>query len=128
MALVCGRANRHDQVFAIKAVDRVRVAGRTRRPKRLGGDKGYDSNVIRAELKERRIYPCLVRRRNNQAKVSVVERREARYSNQRWKVERSFNWLNNNRRLDRFMEKRMRTYQGFCYMAFIKFYLKKLAR
>ena len=115
-------------MFAVKTVDRVRVGGRTRRPKRLGGDKGYDSNVIRAGLRERRIYPCLVRRDNNRTKVSAVELHESRYSNQRWKVERSFNWLNNNRRLDRFMEKRMRTYQGFCYMAFVKFYLKKLAK
>lgn len=115
-------------MFAIKTVDRVSVGGQVRRPKRLGGDKGYDSRALREDLKERRIYPCLIRRDNNQTKVSAVELRESRYSNQRWKVERSFNWLNNNRRLDRFMEKSTRTYQGFCYMAFIKFYLKKLAK
>jgi len=56
------------------------------------------------------------------------ERRQSRYSRQRWKVERSFNWLNNNRRIDRFMEKSTRTYQGFCHLAFIKYYLKKLAK
>ncbi|TSC76672.1 MAG: hypothetical protein G01um101433_729, partial [Parcubacteria group bacterium Gr01-1014_33] len=50
------------------------------------------------------------------------------YSRQRWKVERSFNWLNNNRRIDRFMERSTRTYQWFCYAAFIKFYLKKLVK
>ena len=94
----------------------------------MGADKGYDSNVLRRYLQERRIVPCIVRRRNNRTAVSVCERRERRYSRQRWKVERSFNWLNNNRRIDRFMEKSTRTYQGFCHMAFIKYYARKLAR
>lgn len=115
-------------MFAIKVVDRVSVGGRTRRPKRLGADKGYDSNLIRKYLKERKIYPCIIRRSNNHAKVNAVELRESRYSNQRWKVERSFNWLNNNRRVDRFMERSTSIYQAFCYLAFIKFYLKKLVK
>jgi IS5 family transposase len=94
----------------------------------LGADKGYDSNPLRKDLQERHIAPCIVRRANNRTAVTAVETKQSRYSKQRWKIERSFNWLNNNRRIDRFMEKRTRTYQGFCYMAFIKFYLKKLAR
>ncbi len=126
--MVVGQANHHDQTFAVKTVDKVSVGGQTRRPKRLGADKGYDSNPLRADLKERHIYPCIVRRDNNQAKIGKIEARESNYSRQRWKVERSFNWLNNNRRIDRFMEKSAITYQAFCYMAFIKFYLKKLAK
>ena len=115
-------------MFAVKTVDRVTVGGRIRRPARLGADKGYDSNPIRDDLKERHIYPCIIRREKNQARIGRVEVRESARSRQRWKVERSFNWLNNNRRIDRFMEKSTRTYQAFCYMAFIKFYLKKLAK
>jgi len=125
---VVGRANRHDQAFALKTVDKISIGGRVRRPKRLGADKGYDSNPIRDDLKERHIYPCIVRRDNKQARIGTVETREGNYSRQRWKVERSFNWLNNNRRIDRFMERSARTYQAFCYMAFIKYYLRKLAK
>jgi transposase len=69
----------------------------------------------------------LIRRINNRARVGRVETRESGYSRQRWKVERSFNWLNNNRRVDRFMEKSLKTYEGLCYLAFIKFYLRKLS-
>lgn len=126
--MTCGKANRHDQSFALQTIDLITVGGRTRRPKRLGADKGYDSNPLRHTLKERHIIPCIVRRANNGTAVTAIELRESRYSQQRWKVERSFNWLNNNRRIDRFMEKSMRTYQGFCHMAFIKFYLRKLAK
>ncbi|MBI5734112.1 MAG: IS5 family transposase [Candidatus Kerfeldbacteria bacterium] len=128
LALVCGRANHHDQKFALRTVDRVTVGGRVRRPKRLGADKGYDSNQFRKELKKRQIQPCLIRRRNNRKNIAQSELKEKKYSRQRWKVERSFNWLNNNRRVDRFMEKKMSTYQGFCHLMFIKYYLKKLVK
>jgi len=128
LAIACGRANRHDQTFALKTVDRVSVGGKIRRPKRLGADKGYDSDGLRRELKKRNIAPILIRRCNNRKNITSSELREKKYSRQRWKVERSFNWLNNNRRVDRFMEKRTSTYQGFCYLMFIKYYLKKLAK
>jgi transposase len=128
LALVCGRANHHDQKFALRTVDRITVGGRIRRPKRLGADKGYDSNQFRKELKDRQIQPCLIRRRNNRKNIAQSELKEKKYSRQRWKVERSFNWLNNNRRIDRFMEKKMSTYQGFCRLMFIKCYLKKLVK
>ena len=109
-------------------MDRVTIRGRIRRPKRLGADKGYDDNQFRAELRKRNIKPCLARRQNNRKNITPSELKEKRYSRQRWKVERSFNWLNNNRRIDRFMEKRTSTYQGFCHLMFIKHYLKKLIK
>jgi len=104
------------------------VGGRIRRPKRLGADKGYDSDKLRRGLKDRTIKPVLVRRDNNKKNITRLEISEKRYCRQRWKVERSFNWLNNNRRVDRFMEKKTSTYQGFCHLMFIKYYLKKLSR
>jgi transposase len=106
----------------------VRVKGKIRRPKRLGTDKGYDDNVFRKELRKRNIKPCLVRRKNNKKGITKQELKEKKYCRQRWKVERSINWLNNNRRVDRFMEKKTSTYQGFCHLMFIKYYLKKLSK
>jgi transposase len=101
---------------------------KTGKPQRLGADKGYDTENIRAGLLKRRIAPCLIRRSNNLKNVTKIELRERKYCNQRWKVERSFAWLNNNRRIDRFMEKKAKTYKGFCHLSFIKHYLKKLAK
>lgn len=128
MALTCCRANHHDQKLALKTVDKITIRGRTRRPKRLGGDKGYDSEDIRKELKKRNIKPCLTRRENTKQNATKQELREKKYCRQRWKVERSLNWLNNNRRVDRFMEKKTSTYQAFCHLMFIKYYLKKLVK
>lgn len=128
MAITCCRANHHDQKFALKTVDWIKVGGKIRRPDRLGADKGYDDDKFRKELRKRHIHPCLVRRENNRKNITKSELREKKYSLQRWKAERSFNWLNNNRRIDRFMEKKTSIYQGFCLLMFIKYYLKKLAK
>jgi transposase len=128
LSLTCCRANHHDQKLALKTVDKVTVRNRIRRPARLGADKGYDSDDFRKELLERGIKPCLIRRENNKKNIAKQELKEKKYCRQRWKVERSFNWINNNRRIDRFMEKKTSTYQGFCYLMFVKYYLKKLIK
>lgn len=128
LALTCCRANHHDQKSTIKTVDKVTLSNRIRRPKRLGADKGYDSDDIRQGLKKRNIRPCLIRRKNNKKNITKQELIDKRYCRQRWKVERSFNWMNNNRRIDRFMEKKTSTYQGFCYLMFVKYYVKKLVK
>lgn len=124
LGIICVKANDHDQRSALPALDQIK----TRRPQRLGADKGYDAEPIRRELIKRRIVPCLIRRGKNLKNVTKIELRERRYCQQRWKVERSFAWLNNNRRIDRFMEKKMATYLGFCHLSFIKYYLKKLVK
>lgn len=128
LAIACGRANHHDQKLALKTVDSIIVGKRIRRPARLGADKGYDSNELRQELRKRGIMPILIRRKNKRKHITKLEMQETRYCRQRWKVERSWNWLNNNRRIDRFMEKKTSIYQGFCYLMFIKYYLKKIAK
>lgn len=128
MAIVCCRANHHDQKLALETVDQIALRGRIRRPKRLGGDKGYDCEDFRKELKKRNIVPCLTRKKNTKQNTSKQELRENKYCHQRWKVERSINWLNNNRRVDRFMEKKTSTYRAFCHLMFIKYYLKKLSK
>lgn len=112
----------------MRAVDKVIVNGEIRRPKRMGADKGYDSDRLRVGLMKRGIQPCLTRRKNNLKNISQAELKERRYCRQRWKVERSFNWVNNNRRIDRFMEKKTANYEGFCYLMFIKYYIKKLVK
>lgn len=103
------------------------IGRRIRRPKRIGGDKGYDSDGLRAALRRRSIAPCFTPRENHTPRLTPRERREQRYSCQRWKVERNFSWINNNRRIDRFMEKSARTYQSFLYLVFIKHYLTDLS-
>ena len=101
------KANRHDQVNLLETIDGIKIGKRRRRPKRLGLDKGYDSDPLRQELRRRRIVPIATYRSNRKidpATLPVKERHGKRYCRQRWKAERSFAWINRFRRLDRFLE------------------------
>ncbi len=121
-----GRANWNDQRNLLATIDGIRIGKRCRRPKRLGLDKGYDSEPLRRALRSRRITPNAPYRKNH---VSIPlgrppkDKHEKRYCRQRWKVERSFAWINNNRRLGQFFEESQRAYRAFMRVFFIKYYL-----
>lgn len=120
------KANRNDQVKLLETIDGIKIGKRRRRPKRLGLDKGYDSDPLREELRQRRIVPLASYRRNRKidpATLPAKERHEKRYCRQRWKVERSFAWMNRFRRLDRFLEVSQKSYRAFVRVFFIKYYL-----
>ena len=120
------KANRHDQEKVLETIDGIRIGKRRRRPKRLGLDKGYDSDPLRQALRQRRIIPLASYRRNRQRAAATAppkERQHQRYCRQRWKVERSFAWVNRFRRLDRFLEVWQTTYRAFLRVFFIKHYL-----
>jgi len=123
------KANWHDQRKLLETLDGIRIGKRRRRPKRLGLDKGYDCEDLRREVRRRGIVPNAPYRSNH---VTVARGRppkdnhEKRYCRQRWKVERSFAWVNNYRRLDRFLEESQRSYRAFMRVAFIKHYLNLL--
>ena len=75
-----------------------RAGGRPRsRPRELVADRGYDSQPFRHRLRWRGIKPCTPERRGKRPRSG----RKANVSNyrQRWKVERTFAWLHNYRRL-----------------------------
>ncbi|MDQ3257829.1 MAG: IS5 family transposase [Acidobacteriota bacterium] len=120
------KANWSDQRNLLATVDSIRIGKRRRRPKRLGLDKGYDSEPLRRELRRRRITPNAPYRKNH---VSIPlgrppkDKRERRYNRQRWKVERSFAWINNNRRLSQFLEESQRSYRAFLHVFMVKYYL-----
>jgi transposase len=121
-----GRANYNDQRHLLVTIDGVRIGKRCLRPKRLGLDKGYDSEPLRHELRQRRITPNAPYRKNHVAIPlgrPPKDKKEKRYNRQRWKVERSFAWVNNNRRLGHFFEESQRAYRAFMRVFFIKYYL-----
>ncbi|HEY6041040.1 MAG TPA: IS5 family transposase [Anaerolineae bacterium] len=67
-------------------------------PERLIGDKGYDSNPLRAWLAARDIEPILPARSNNRVATHQDGRKLRRYK-KRWIIERTHSWLQNFRRL-----------------------------
>jgi transposase len=75
-----------------------RPCGRPRtRPKELVADKGYDSGPLRSHLRRRGIKPCIPERRGKKPRPG--RKADLAGYGQRWKVERTYAWLSNYRRL-----------------------------
>lgn len=120
----------NDQKNLLQTIDGIKIGKRKRKPKRLGLDKGYDSDELRNEIRKRRIIPNATYRKNRLDKPRIgrptKDKQEKKYCHQRWKVERTFSWTNNNRRLDRLLECYQKSYKTFVRIYIIKHYLKLL--
>jgi transposase len=104
-----------------------RAKGRPRtRPKEVVADKGYDSGPLRRHLRRRGIKPCIPERRGKRP----VPGRKAELSGyrQRWKVERTFAWLGNFRRLVVRYEWLAHVYWAFVLLAFILICLDRILK
>ena len=115
-------ANTHDIRMALPTVERLLAVA----PSRLGADKGYDSNKLAHALLERNIQPYLVPRQFTQKKRHALKRPPGRPASQRWKVERTHAWQNQQRRIASFYEKKRGTYEAFLLLCCIRFYLRRL--
>lgn len=78
-------------------------------PKVLLADRGYDTDAIRANLKERGATPVIPTKKNRRVQVEIDE---AIYA-LRNRIERCFNWLKNSRRFATRYDKLIETYGGF---------------
>ena len=67
-------------------------------PRRLIGDRGYDSNTVRALLVKRGIEPIIPARSNHTVATHQDGRKMRRYK-RRWIIERSNSWLQHFRKL-----------------------------
>jgi transposase len=109
--------------LAEEALETIKVPrqGRGRpktRPKKLIGDKAYDSDKLRHTLAVRGISLLVPFRRNRKNKRQQSEKVWESYK-RRWKVERTFAWLGNFRRLVVRYERSLTVYQGFFHLACI---------
>jgi transposase len=95
-----------------------------KRPVRLIGDKGYDSDPLRKRLKELKI-DLIVPHRKNRTKSKKQDGRKLRRYRKRWKVERTFAWLGNFRRLVVRYERLITVYRGFFHLACLMLVLKR---
>jgi transposase len=101
--------------------------GRPRpRPKEVVADKGYDSGPLRRRLRRRGIKPCIPERRGKK----LLPGRKADLSGYRqgWKVERTFAWLGNYRRLVVRYERLAHIYWAFVLLAFILICLDRILK
>jgi transposase len=119
-------ASCHEVKLAVPALQTVRVARPTRgrprqRPDELVADKAYDSKRFRRWLCSKRIKPTIPsyeRRARKQPKPGRPPKAGPGYA-ERWKVERTFAWLGNFRRLLVRHERYLSTFRAFFLLALI---------
>ena len=109
LAILLPGANRNDSQQTLALVDALPVlqgkCGRPRhRPDCLVGDRGYDAEAIRRNLRDRHIVPLLAKRNTEHG---------SGLGKHRWVVERTFAWLNQFRRLRVRFEKRADIHGAF---------------
>jgi transposase len=100
--------------------------GRPRkRPERLIYDKACDADALRKRLARRGI-DLICPHRKNRTKPSMQDGRKLRRYKRRWKVERTFAWWGNFRRLVVRWERHITMYRAFFHVACLLITLKKL--
>ena len=96
-------------------------------PKRLIGDRAYDSDPLDARLRERGI-DLIAPHRRNRVKPKTQDGRKLRRYKRRWKVERLNAWLQNFRRVCVRYERKVENFLGFVQLACVLILLKVFLR
>ncbi len=94
------------------------------KPKRLIGDKAYDSDSLDEALLEQGIEMIAPHRKNRKKKKTQDGRKLRRYK-RRWKIERLFAWLQNFRRLVVRYEYKDENFLGLVHLGCIVILLRK---
>lgn len=117
----------HDVMDEI-SVGKTQTPGRPRKkPDRLIGDKGYDSNEVREALATKGIQPIIPARSNNKNATHQDGRHLRRYKS-RWKVERTIAWLQNCRRIVNRWERDAKRWLAFIQLACAMLVLKRVLK
>ena len=98
-----------------------------KRPLRIIADRGYDSDPLRWRLLRRGVL-LISPHRKNRRKPSLNDGRTLRRFRKRWKVERTFAWLGNYRRLVVRYDRTLSMYQAFFHIACALITLRSLLK
>jgi transposase len=93
------------------------------RPRRLIGDKAYDSDPLDEDLQAEGI-EMIAPHKSNRVKAPTQDGRALRRYTRRWKVERLFSWLHNFRRIATRFDFHAENYLGFVHLGCIKILLR----
>ena len=105
-----------EPTLATIAVPRAGPGRPRQKPERVIADKAYDSDRLRARLKRRGI-ELIAPHRRNRKKPKTQDGRKLRRYRKRWKVERTFAWFGNFRRLLVRWERHLKMYLAFFHLA-----------
>ena len=94
------------------------------RPARLIGDKAYDSDPLDAQLATQSVEMIAPHRRGRR-RPKTQDGRVLRRYRRRWKIERLFAWLQNERRILTRHERKAENYLGFVHLGCIKILLRQ---
>ena len=94
-------------------------------PWHLIADRAYDSDKLRTRLQARHIQLICPHRRGR-VRPSLQDGRSLRRYRKRWKIERTFAWLGNFRRLVVRYERKIALYRGFFHLACLLITLRHL--
>jgi len=95
-------------------------------PRRLIGDRGYDSDPLDAHLRTRYGIEMIAVHRRGRVSPRTQDGRPARRTRRRWKIERLFAWLHNSRRLVTRWEYHVENFLGLLLLACARILLKHL--
>jgi transposase len=117
-----------EETLASVRVSRRHRAGRPRqKPQRVIADRAYDSDPLRERLAERRI-ELVAPHRWNRSKPRTQDGRALRRYRRRWKVERTFAWLGNFRRLVVRYDRSDSIYEAFFHIACFMITLRRVLK
>jgi transposase len=96
VAVCIASATPHEVTLVENTIEATFVNGT---PKRLIGDKAYDSDPLDERLREAHGIELIAPHKQNRQKAATQDGRVLRRYRRRWKIERLFAWLQNFRRI-----------------------------
>jgi transposase len=92
-------------------------------PRRLIGDRAYDSDTLDAQLAELGV-EMIAPHKANRVKAATQDGRALRRYRRRWKIERLWSWLFNYRRVATRFDYHVENFLGFVHLGCIKILLR----
>ena len=92
-------------------------------PRRLIGDRAYDSDTLDAQLAELGV-EMIAPHKSNRVKAATQDGRPLRRYRRRWKIERLWSWLFNFRRVATRFDYHVENFLGFVHLGCIKILLR----
>jgi transposase len=93
------------------------------KPKRLIGDRAYDSDPLDEKLRQQGI-EMIAPHKSNRKKPATQDGRPLRRYQRRWKVERLFAWLQNFRRIQVRHDRSLNNYLAFVLLGCMIIFLR----
>lgn len=114
-----------EQTLAQVRLSRHQRGRSKNRVRRLIADRAYDSDPLRKQLHAQGI-ELICPHRQNRRKAATQDGRALRRYRRRWKIERTFAWLGNFRRLVVRYDRALRMYNAFFHLACLIITLRHL--